>query len=320
MGDVFLSRMARDKKEKKSRANDSLLSALGEYFNRVGRDFMGGLQQSAQGVEDIVERGNVLTGVPRVALGGLGWLGSPVSAAVGPIIEPIAEPIVGAVDEYVSKPVESLTGYPRELTTQLVLATAVPVAGKLFSKAVPYLARAGDEIGARLGPPEGSLLSGAMPMKQAMKAADNQFDDVSFPDEMSIAETADVIEKIAAAHGLHVKRGKSDQSKSEYVTLRRMDDPDAVYDDVKIRIADHDLPSYYSEASYDVWPQGGGGIEGGWLGAIDEAFADLGVSPPSLKTGRATFLNTGPDWQRKIYRERFEAARKRAIKSAKRTE
>jgi len=142
------------------------------------------------------------------------------------------------------------------------------------------------------------------------------FDNVSFPDEMGIPDTVDTIEQIAKAAGLRVKRGASEKSDSQYVTLSRADDPDGVYDDVKIRVSDHDLPSYYGESTYDVGTHGGG-IEGGWVAALDEAFADLGVTPPALSVERAKFLKSGPEWKRQLFEKKFEMARARSDISAK---
>ena len=76
-----------------------------DYVERLQADFTTGAEQSAQGLGDIVERGNVLTGIPRLALGGLGWMGSPVSAAVSPVLGPLLAPVAEATDSYVGQPV-----------------------------------------------------------------------------------------------------------------------------------------------------------------------------------------------------------------------
>jgi hypothetical protein len=138
-----------------------------DYVERLQNDFTAGAEQSAQGFGDIVERGNVLTGIPRIALGGLGWMGSPVSAAVSPVLGPLLAPVAEATDTYVGQPVERMTGYPADLTNEIFLSTAIPVAGSKIGKmASPYLSRLADaaETGAnRAGytfrPPEGTFFT-----------------------------------------------------------------------------------------------------------------------------------------------------------------
>lgn len=105
-----------------------------QYVNRVASDFEGGARMAARGVGDIVnnvqhafssrdgfspslQEGNVLTGIPRIAYGGLGALFSPVTAAAAPVLDPVAQPVGEAIDTYVSKPVERMTGYPSDVTT-----------------------------------------------------------------------------------------------------------------------------------------------------------------------------------------------------------
>lgn len=105
-----------------------------QYINRTASDFQSGAQTAARGVGDIMnsvqhafssgnkqspsfQEGNILTGVPRVAYGGLGALFSPVTAAAAPILDPVAQPIAGAIDRNISKPIEQATGYPSDVTT-----------------------------------------------------------------------------------------------------------------------------------------------------------------------------------------------------------
>lgn len=111
------------------------------FLRSVGSNFEAGARQAAQGVGDILnsvqnafasgdapsptfQQGNVLTGVPRVALGGLGAIFSPITAAAAPILEPVVGPVAGAVDEYVSKPLERATGYPSDVTTPAAMQAA----------------------------------------------------------------------------------------------------------------------------------------------------------------------------------------------------
>ena len=102
-----------------------------QYARRVGSDFMGSGQMAGQGVADIVEHpfgslkeGNVLTGVPRALMGGAGMLFSPVTAALAPATDPVLQPVGGAVDKYISKPIEQATGYPSDVTTPAVIQLA----------------------------------------------------------------------------------------------------------------------------------------------------------------------------------------------------
>jgi len=140
-----------------------LANALMEYAARVKGDFQHGLDESAQGFGEMVN-GQFATGAPRTFLGGLGWMGSPVSGAVSPLLNPIMQPVAQGVHDYVGQPLESATGYPADLTTELALALALPKAlhgaGKAVNSAVPYLASLGDAVGKHIGVPEGSYLSG----------------------------------------------------------------------------------------------------------------------------------------------------------------
>lgn len=107
------------------------------WIERAAQDFGASGQQAGQGVADIVESGNLLTGVPRVLLGGSGMLFSPVSGALAPITDPLLGPVAGAVDEYVSKPIEKSTGYPSDITTPAALQLLTAGAAKGLRGAVP---------------------------------------------------------------------------------------------------------------------------------------------------------------------------------------
>lgn len=113
-------------------------------LERAASDFGASGQMAGQGVADIVERpfgslkeGNVLTGIPRVGFGGLGMLFSPVSGALAPITDPVLGPVAGAVDEYVSKPIERATDYPADVTTPALLQLLTAGAAKGARGAVP---------------------------------------------------------------------------------------------------------------------------------------------------------------------------------------
>ena len=321
--------------------DEQMRSDIVNYLSRLKSDFVTSGERAGQGLGQVIDDGNYLEGVPRVVLGGLGALSAPVSAAVSPVLGPLLQPVGEAVDTYVGQPVERATGYPADITNELFLtgvtAGAAPVLRPALRGSGNFLAKMGDaaeaglnRVGYTARPQAGTFFSGGGPVKLADDVAEGgqgasvggmsrkleDFDNVSFPDEMGIPDTVDTIEQIAKAAGLRVKRGASEKSDSQYVTLSRADDPDGVYDDVKIRVSDHDLPSYYGESTYDVGTHGGG-IEGGWVAALDEAFADLGVTPPALSVERAKFLNSGPEWKRQLFEKKFEMARARSDISAK---
>lgn len=103
-------------------------------INRTASDFESGARTAARGVGDVLnsvqhafssgeskaptfQQGNLLTGVPRIAYGGLGAIFSPVTAAASPLLDPVAQPVGEAVNTYWSKPIEELTGYPADVTT-----------------------------------------------------------------------------------------------------------------------------------------------------------------------------------------------------------
>lgn len=139
----------------KQQPSTPLANALMEYAARVKGDFQHGLDESAQGFGEMVN-GQLATGIPRTFLGGLGWMGSPVSGAVSPLLNPVLQPVAQGVHDYVGKPVENATGYPADLTTELALALALPKAlhgaGKVVNHSVPYLSSLGDAVGLKPTP------------------------------------------------------------------------------------------------------------------------------------------------------------------------
>lgn len=109
-----------------------------QFINRTASDFESGARTAARGVGDILnsaqhafssgdtpspsfQEGNILTGIPRVAYGGLGAIFSPITAAAAPITDQVVQPIGEAIDSNISKPVEKLTGYPSDVTTPLTM-------------------------------------------------------------------------------------------------------------------------------------------------------------------------------------------------------
>jgi hypothetical protein len=125
---------------------EQLADEIEAYGGRVRDDFMAGAERSAQGLGDIVERGDVLTGIPRLALGGTSWMGAPVSAALSPVLGPILQPVGEAVNTYVGQPVEDLTGYPADITNDLAMTGLTLGAAKGLGMTRPYLARAADQV------------------------------------------------------------------------------------------------------------------------------------------------------------------------------
>ena len=132
--------------ERRKTRLEQIADEIEAYGGRVRDDFMAGAERSAQGLGDIVERGDVLTGIPRLALGGTSWLGAPVSAALSPMLGPILQPVGEAVNTYVGQPVEDLTGYPADITNDLAMTGLTLGAVKGLGMTRPYLARAADQV------------------------------------------------------------------------------------------------------------------------------------------------------------------------------
>jgi hypothetical protein len=132
--------------ERRKTRLEQIADEIQAYGGRVRDDFMAGAERSAQGLGDIVERGDVLTGIPRLALGGTSWMGAPVSAALSPVLGPILQPVGEAVNTYVGQPVEDLTGYPADITNDLAMTGLTLGAVKGLGMTRPYLARAADQV------------------------------------------------------------------------------------------------------------------------------------------------------------------------------
>jgi hypothetical protein len=132
--------------ERRKTRLEQLYDELEAYGGRVRDDFLAGAERSAQGLGDIVERGDVLTGIPRLALGGTAWMSAPVSAALSPVLGPILQPVGEAVNTYVGQPVEDLTGYPADITNDLAMTGLTLGAAKGLGMTRPYLARAADQV------------------------------------------------------------------------------------------------------------------------------------------------------------------------------
>ncbi len=105
-----------------------IINAAGEYASDVGEHFMSGFTRMGQGLHEAIDtpaaslqQGNVLTGVPRAVFGGLGAVAAPVTAAIAPVLGPVIGPIAGAVNENIGQPIEQATGYPADITNDIVL-------------------------------------------------------------------------------------------------------------------------------------------------------------------------------------------------------
>lgn len=121
------------------------LGVLRDYLSRFGESAKGGIDRAAQGIGDTIEgnvtkdfkHGNVLTGIPRMGLGVVQTMASPVTAAISPLLEPIAEPVYSAMNDYVGKPIEQATGYPADITNDLALQAATAGGAKAIRGAMP---------------------------------------------------------------------------------------------------------------------------------------------------------------------------------------
>jgi hypothetical protein len=105
------------------------MGELANYFRRVGDSAVGGIERAAQGIGDTIEgnvtrgasKGNVLTGIPRMALGVVQTAASPITGAIGPLIEPAIRPVYDLANEAAGQPIEDLTGYPKDITNDAVM-------------------------------------------------------------------------------------------------------------------------------------------------------------------------------------------------------
>jgi hypothetical protein len=114
-------------------------------LGRVGEDAGAGIDRTAQGIGDTVEgnvthgfaHGNVLTGLPRMALGEIQTMASPITAAVSPLLAPLAKPLYDMVDQNGGQPVQDLTGYPKDITNDALIQILTMGAAKGARGAVP---------------------------------------------------------------------------------------------------------------------------------------------------------------------------------------
>lgn len=121
------------------------LGAVRDYAGRVVGDAGAGIERTAQGIGDTIEGnvtrgvsgGNVLTGLPRMGLGVLQTMASPISAAVSPVLEPVAPFIYDMVDKNGGQPVQDLTGYPKDITNDALLQILTAGTAKGVRAAVP---------------------------------------------------------------------------------------------------------------------------------------------------------------------------------------
>ena len=105
------------------------MGELANYLRRVGDSAVGGIERTAQGIGDTIEgnvtrgasKGNVLTGIPRMALGMVQTAASPITGAIAPILEPVMQPLYNLTNEAAGQPIEDLTGYPKDVTNDLAM-------------------------------------------------------------------------------------------------------------------------------------------------------------------------------------------------------
>lgn len=92
------------------------ISPVAEFFTRQGEDAQAGMSQMSQGVNRMGRGGvaDIGLGAIQTGMGAMGYVGSPISAALRPISEPI--------NNLVSQPIEKATGIPKEVTTPVLTA------------------------------------------------------------------------------------------------------------------------------------------------------------------------------------------------------
>ena len=98
------------------------VSPVTDFIGRQTQNAQAGLDYAGQGLNRMASGnvGDVALGAGEAALGTIGYLGSPISAAL--------EPLTGPINTFVGQPVEKLTGIPKEITTP-VATSLVPGLG-----------------------------------------------------------------------------------------------------------------------------------------------------------------------------------------------
>ncbi len=121
------------------------MGELANYVRRVGDSAFGGIDRAAQGIGDTIEgnvtrgasKGNVLTGLPRMALGVVQTAAAPITGAVAPLLEPVMEPLYNLTNEAAGQPIQDLTGYPKDITNDVAMQILTMGAAKGTRGALP---------------------------------------------------------------------------------------------------------------------------------------------------------------------------------------
>lgn len=174
------------------------------YAERVGSDFMSGFEQSGRGARDIVDsgfsgnfkQGNVLTGVPRVAMGGLGAIASPVTAAISPATDLVLPSVAGFVDENISKPIEQATGYPSDITTNAAIQLGTAGLMKGVRLALPKTSLPQAEVAHTLMNEGVPVYPGQLARNKMLRNAYDMADQVSVYDNGAAARQADALARM----------------------------------------------------------------------------------------------------------------------------
>jgi hypothetical protein len=301
---------------------------LEDYAQRVKQDFEQSGQRAGQGLGEVIEQGNVLTGIPRVVLGGSGAISAPISAALSPILGPLFAPVAEATDTYVGQPVERLTGYPADITNDVVMSAAPFGIAKALKPAAPMLSRLADQVESRANQagytfrrPEGTFFSGGGPVKLAddeglvaYHGSPHSFDEFSM-DKIGSGEGAQ-----AYGHGLYfaenetVAKGYKDALKGNNLVLdglpvERSAALDEVASRIKSAVPTAQQPFNSAKMLTEWWGKGMSPQQmrdriskGGWdpevkqeLGQVVDAFeSGIGVSPNQGSMYQVR-LNVKPD-------------------------
>jgi hypothetical protein len=193
------------KKQEEFSAEDAYAPKEDGYFSGFGKRMVDAASSSfnraVQGVGDIAEggvtrgaeKGNVLTGIPRLALGAIGTIASPITAAVGPVLEPLVEPLVGEIDTYVGKPVEQATGYPSDITNELAIQLLTAGTAKGVRSALPKTTPANAAIAQNLLNQDIPVFPGQLASSKMIRNAHDLSDQLSFYDNGRLTAQQDAV-------------------------------------------------------------------------------------------------------------------------------
>jgi hypothetical protein len=175
------------------------------YGGRVASDFTGNMDLGAQGVGDILEHpfgsfkeGNVLTGIPRMALGGVGAAASPVSAAIAPYTDQFMPQVAGFVDEHLGKPIEDATGYPSDITTPLALQLATAGVAKGVRGSLPKTSVAHGALAHEMMQNDVPVYPGQLANSKMLRNAYDMADQVSIYDNGANLRQGNAIARMEA--------------------------------------------------------------------------------------------------------------------------